>query len=106
LLNGHAIRFPPFSFDLNGGTTAVSRTILRKSEVLRRTGLSDTSLWRFVKAGEFPRPVQLGANSVGWYDDLVDEWIATRPVSSIKGRTPGRPRKPAEPTAASPTEGA
>lgn len=53
--------------------------ILRYAEVLRRTGLSRTTIWRKIRAGDFPAPIQLGPNSVGWLDEEIDTWVANRP---------------------------
>lgn len=36
-------------------------SILRIAEVLRRTGLSRSALWRRIAVGQFPRPIKLGA---------------------------------------------
>ncbi len=32
----------------------------------------------------FPRSIQLGAKSVGWYKTDIDEWLASRPASQSK----------------------
>jgi len=61
------------------GTTAVARTIIRKRAVKARTGLSDTTIWRREKAGQFPRRIQITESGlVGWYEDEVDLWISDR----------------------------
>lgn len=52
--------------------------ILRIGEVKSRTGLSRTTIWRKEKAGDFPARVRLGANSVGWPESEVEEWIEKR----------------------------
>lgn len=57
---------------------AAPRRILRRPVVVERTGLSDTSIWREVKAGRFPRPVPLGRRAVGWVESEVDAWIEAR----------------------------
>ncbi len=49
------------------------RRILRAKAVMRRMGWSRTTLWRRVRAGEFPAPVKTGENINGWFDDEVDE---------------------------------
>ena len=53
--------------------------ILRTPDVTRLTGLSRTTLWRLERRGAFPNRVRLGANSVGWLEDEVQSWIASRP---------------------------
>jgi prophage regulatory protein len=56
----------------------MSRRIIRRAEVKRRTSLSFVHIWRLEKRNEFPARVQLGPNSVGWYEDEVDAWVASR----------------------------
>ena len=52
--------------------------ILRKAEVKRLTGLSNTTLWRQERAGKFPSRVKLTGVLVGWSEQAVQEWIAER----------------------------
>ena len=52
--------------------------ILRTNEVIERTGLSRSTLWRLERSGEFPDRIHLGANSVGWVEDEVDTWLKGR----------------------------
>lgn len=53
--------------------------IIRKFEVRRITGLSDPTIWRLERQSRFPRRVRLGANSVGWHESEILEWIAELP---------------------------
>ncbi len=48
------------------------RRLLRWPEVHKRYGKSRTQVWRDVRAGKFPAPVQIGPNSVGWWSDELD----------------------------------
>jgi prophage regulatory protein len=52
--------------------------IIRLAEVRRRTGLPNTTVYRLVAAGKFPRQVKLGARISGWVASEVNEWIASR----------------------------
>ena len=62
----------------------MSTRILREPEVREKIGLSHVTIWRAVRANRFPAPIKLGENSIGWIEDEVDEWIASRPrVSDI-----------------------
>lgn len=61
--------------------TQLSRNLLLKPEVRARTRLSDSTLWRCVRAGTFPPPIKLGERRVAWYEDEVDGWISTRPTA-------------------------
>ena len=49
------------------------RHMLRPKQVMARMGWSRTTLWRRVRAGEFPAPVKTGANSTAFYKDEVDD---------------------------------
>ncbi|MYA59612.1 MAG: AlpA family transcriptional regulator [Chloroflexi bacterium] len=54
------------------------RRILRLPEVLELTGLSRSTLYRRVEAGEFPQPVKLGgpnSRAVGWLEEDVSGWL-------------------------------
>ena len=61
-------------------TETVSGTrILRLPEVLYRVGIGRSTLYKLIAAGEFPAPVKLAGNAVGWYSTDIDDWIASRP---------------------------
>jgi prophage regulatory protein len=53
-------------------------SILRRKQVQARTGLSRSTIYAFIKAGVFPKPVPLGPRAVGWIESEVSNWIATR----------------------------
>ena len=58
--------------------TITEKKILRLPEVLKLTGLSRTTDWRRVAAGEFPVPLRLGgpkSRAVGWRTADIDRWI-------------------------------
>ncbi len=55
------------------------RRLLSTKQVMSRMGWSRTTLWRRVRAGEFPAPVKTGPFSVDWFDDEVDEAQANLP---------------------------
>lgn len=63
--------------------------ILRKNEVLARTGLGHTTLYLLVKQGAFPAPIALSPRRVGWLAHEVDAWIEAR----IAARDCGRQRE-------------
>ena len=52
--------------------------IVRTAEVVEATGLSRTTLWRRVRAGDFPTPIKLGAQARGWHAEDVTAWINSR----------------------------
>lgn len=59
-----------------------SLVILRRKQVEARTGLSRSSIYASIKAGNFPAPVSLGEKSVGWLQHEIDGWIASRVAAS------------------------
>jgi prophage regulatory protein len=54
--------------------TIMVRKILKRSEVRRRTGLSNFLLEEGVLRGSFPAPIVLGPKSHRWYEDEVEAW--------------------------------
>lgn len=55
------------------------RKILRRQAVTDRTSESPSTQDRKEKRGEFPKRVQLGPNSVGWYEDEIDDYLNSLP---------------------------
>ena len=56
-------------------------TILRLPDVKRQTGHSRSTIYHHISEGIFPRPVSLGARSVGWPDYEVAALNAARVAS-------------------------
>jgi prophage regulatory protein len=61
-------------------------TFLRMRHVKARTGLSRSTIYLKIKAGEFPAQVSLGPRAVGWLEAEVDRWIASCIERSRGGR--------------------
>jgi prophage regulatory protein len=53
-------------------------TIERLPVVLRRLGVSRSTLYKLIQEGKFATPVKLGPRSVGWLTTDADEFIAAR----------------------------
>lgn len=53
--------------------------ILRTAAVCRETGVSRSTIWRWVKSGDFPAPIQLGPRAVAWPASEIADWMASRP---------------------------
>ena len=49
--------------------------IIRLKQVKAMTGLSRTTIYRFMSINEFPKQIKLGPKSSGWLIDEVDEWF-------------------------------
>ena len=48
---------------------------LRLPEVLEMTGLSTSTIYRWMTEGTFPRQIQLGSRSVVWLESAVVKWM-------------------------------
>ena len=58
-------------------TTQILRPrIIRIKEVKTITGLSRSTIYEMMKAGNFPKPIKLGSHSVGWIESEVQDWIS------------------------------
>lgn len=49
--------------------------LLTVREVAERTRLSRATIYKMVRAGEFPQQVQIGANKVAWLRSEIEGWI-------------------------------
>lgn len=52
--------------------------LLRRREVEREVGLSRTSIYDYMKAGKFPRPIEIAPHTVRWIASEVEAWKAER----------------------------
>lgn len=57
--------------------------LLTATQVLKLTGYkSRSTLWRRVKAGNFPKPKALGSNTTRWSSKEINNWIKSLPSVS------------------------
>ncbi len=52
--------------------------ILRLQDVITATGLSRSTIYKYISDNTFPKPVSLGDRCVGWVDSEVHDWILAR----------------------------
>lgn len=52
--------------------------ILRLKQVIEKTGLARSTIYKYVDGGIFPKPIPLGGRTVGWVDSEVHAWITER----------------------------
>ncbi|MBL4833952.1 MAG: AlpA family transcriptional regulator [Pseudomonas sp.] len=52
--------------------------IIRLKEVILLTGLARSTVYKFIKAQEFPKQVSLGGRSVGWIESEIEAWIVEK----------------------------
>ncbi len=55
------------------------RKILRNKDLDDRGLVSRSHRWRLIKAGKFPPAVAFGDNSIGWVDDVIEDYEDSRP---------------------------
>ena len=53
--------------------------IYRKRELSEALQVSEVTLWRWVRSGQFPKPIKLGPNTIGWRQGDVTTWLESRP---------------------------
>lgn len=58
-------------------------SILRRKQVMDRTGLTRSTMYLRIQEGTFPKPVGIGPRAVGWPSDEIDSINAAR----IAGKT-------------------
>jgi predicted DNA-binding transcriptional regulator AlpA len=59
-------------------TRAAHHGFYSRREILSKLPISNTTLWRMIKAATFPAPVPLSPGRVGWPRGAVDNWIAEK----------------------------
>lgn len=55
---------------------------LRLPQVIQRTGMSRSAIYKMVSDGNFPRSVRLGARAVAWVESEIESWSEARIVAS------------------------
>lgn len=63
--------------DLVGAGDTVQR-IIRRGEIPAVTGYCIDHVYDLIRAGQFPKPVPLGARAVGWLESDIAEWQRQR----------------------------
>lgn len=57
--------------------------LLRLGDVMERTALSRSSIYKKIKDGEFPSPIKVGIRASRWQETAIDIWI-DRKVNYVK----------------------
>lgn len=52
--------------------------ILRLKDVMYLTGLSRSSIYKYIGEQNFPQSFSLGARRVGWLEEDIEAWILER----------------------------
>ena len=57
----------------------VADVYLRIDDIVHRLGISKSSIYAWVKEGEFPPQKKLGKRIARWKESDVNQWLAERP---------------------------
>jgi prophage regulatory protein len=79
--------------------TMAIRTILRLPEVVKATGNKKSQIYALMSTGDFPRPVKISSQCVGWFQDEIEEWQETLSRSTGGWCPRDRKRQPSTETA-------
>lgn len=56
-------------------TPEFAMRVLKLKDVVERTGLGKTSIYKLINLKIFPRSINLGLRSVGWIESEIEDWI-------------------------------
>ena len=62
--------------------------IPRLKDVIEKTGLARSTIYKYVDLNTFPKPISLGGRSVGWIDSEVHAWVAEKVENRDIGNHP------------------
>jgi predicted DNA-binding transcriptional regulator AlpA len=62
-----------------GRDSSADELIRGYARVCSEAEKSRTQLWRDIRVGTFPAPIEIGPNSLAWWRSEIKEWKATRP---------------------------
>lgn len=63
---------------------SLMKKVLGKKIICEMLGVSPTTLWRMVKRGDFPAPIQISPGRVGWVEEKAEAYIDSRPQGVVK----------------------
>ncbi|RUR34096.1 AlpA family transcriptional regulator [Vreelandella andesensis] len=49
--------------------------LIRIKDVMERTGLARSTIYKYINLGQFPQPIKLGTRAVAWVESEIDTWI-------------------------------
>ncbi len=67
-----------------GNTPQAVPLFYRLPQVKARLNVSGSSIWAWVKAGKFPKPVKLAENTTAWNAADIEAWAQAR-IEASKG---------------------
>lgn len=58
--------------------TSILPRYISPKQLREASTLSPATIWREIKAGRLPKPVRLTPGRVGWPEDVIRAWLASR----------------------------
>lgn len=55
-----------------------NKLVYRMKDLNHVIGLGKSKIYMMISAGEFPEPIELGPNAVGWPAEDVRDWVRSR----------------------------
>ena len=52
--------------------------ILKRPEVTIKTGLQQSTIYKLMASGDFPKQIKLTSKSVGWSSKDINSWIESK----------------------------
>lgn len=52
--------------------------IMRPSKVAKMLAVDRVTLWRWMRQGRFPKPIQMGAHATGYLESEILDWLQQR----------------------------
>ncbi|OXI70125.1 hypothetical protein CFB81_16450 [Burkholderia sp. AU28863] len=65
--------------------------VLRMKDLVEKIGLGQSTIYRMMADGTFPKPFELMPKRSGWFEDVIDEWLAARAGRLAAVTTPPQP---------------
>ena len=53
--------------------------LLTRQEVEKRCRIARTTIYRLMRAGQFPEPIKIGPRAVRWPESEITSWVESRP---------------------------
>jgi prophage regulatory protein len=75
---GTMLSAPPGAKQQQQAAVVAGVAIIRRKELLQMLGVSNTTLWAWIKENDFPRPIDIGPNTRAGLTEEVAVWLEAR----------------------------
>jgi len=53
----------------------MSKRLIRINDVMDRTSLARSTVYKYISLGQFPKPIKLGTRAVAWVESEIEAWV-------------------------------